>query len=238
MARIKFGAVVTGASGKIGGHVFSNSMGGATLSTKSNKGKGRLHSANSFNSSSNLRSIQGAVTMTGLAQQWRTLTNNQRLAWQNAAQNFPQVGKMGDTIFLRGYHLFIKTNVLYSQTFGNVLDLPPTAGLAGVAGVFSASASFSGDITIGWSADWGVNYALIVSASMSVSIGLGTSVNKIKQVVTIADGTDFSQVITNEYKAVYGDISVGAKLFFSFQLISELDATLSIPVVISCIVAP
>jgi len=106
---IKWGSIVIDGSGKLGGHVFSKSIGGNTMRTL------RKPRNPQTRGQQRVRAI-----LTNLSQQWRLLTEVQRLSWYRAESKFSRINRFGDVVLLTGKNLF---NSLNSQR--NLINLEP-----------------------------------------------------------------------------------------------------------------
>ena len=114
MARIKFGMMMTDARGKLGGHVFTKAKSGATIRTK----------VTPLNPKTSAQSeARGALSAN--SQAWRTLTENQRLAWNSAAQEVSKTNAFGDTYFPSGKNYFTAVNNNLRNVGGAILVEPP-----------------------------------------------------------------------------------------------------------------
>lgn len=114
MASIKFSALVSDARGKIGGNVFARNKGGAyvrsfTMPTNPQTGKQQIVRQN----------------LASLSADWRVLSPSQRLGWNEAAQDFPQLNRMGEQYFLSGQQLFLKFNAMLAGAGQSKVVNPP-----------------------------------------------------------------------------------------------------------------
>jgi len=236
MALIKLGAIVTDIKGKVGGHTFSNSLGGNTLATKQNRGLNQLQSSYITNGGNNERSILPAVTMTQMAQKWRTLTDHQRSAWEAASVNYPSLSKFGDKKQTKGYNLFVKINSRLSQINVSPIVVPPTPSIAGNQNSFTCDVSVASGITAAWTGSLTSNYNLIIEATPSISKGRGNVASQFKRIAIVNDPSATSYNFTSEYLDIYGNVILGARMWSRFTIISTADATQSIPQVVATVV--
>lgn len=99
MASVKFGSLVTGMAGKLGGHVFQRCGQTASLRThvmpRKNASNGMLLSRNQ------LQWIKDA---------WYSLSDSDRLSWSNCAPSWPSASRFGDRTRLSGYQAFFKSS--------------------------------------------------------------------------------------------------------------------------------
>jgi len=119
MALIKFGALITDFSGKIGGTIFSKNRGGSYA-------KNRVVP----NNPASLRQSIVRGRFGSLSSQWRTLTQAQRDGFTAGTGNFPKTNRIGDTIQLAGNALFVALNsALLAVGLDIITDVPTAAGV-------------------------------------------------------------------------------------------------------------
>ena len=105
---IKWGSIVVKGSGKLGGHVFSDGPGGASVHTL----------ARARNPQTKYQmAIRARFTL--LSQGWRDLTEVQRESWYGAETEFSRKNRFGDTVLLSGKNLY---NALNAQRL--IIGLP------------------------------------------------------------------------------------------------------------------
>jgi hypothetical protein len=99
MAQIKF-TEISRASGKVGGTVYASNRGGQYMKRISNQ----LTKASSFQVGlrSNFSIASGY---------WRTMTENQKTAWNNAAVLLVKYNKVGNLISRTGFNYFVECHV-------------------------------------------------------------------------------------------------------------------------------
>jgi hypothetical protein len=121
MARVKFSALVNSIQGSVGGSVFQRNKSGYTLKNKSvNVDKASIKQSAARN------------YMAELQNQWRGFTDVQRNAYDLFANYYPVKNRNNQNVYLSGYQLFLKYNllrlhtglgVLSSITYGNIVKL-------------------------------------------------------------------------------------------------------------------
>lgn len=114
MAKIKFGALMVDARGKLGGHVFSKNRAGAYLRTK-------VTPVNpSTGSQSAIRALFGSIT-----QGWSALAQSAREAWNDAVADWARTDIFGDLKNPSGKNLYQRLNQV-AQLYGySALTTPP-----------------------------------------------------------------------------------------------------------------
>ena len=99
MPKVKFSALISDMKGKANGSVFAKNSGGNYF--RNNPSGGGKKSLAWSKAKSKLSSLAG---------KWRHLTQDQRLAWNNAVSNFSTVGAFGDERIPSGYELVMRLN--------------------------------------------------------------------------------------------------------------------------------
>lgn len=113
--QVKFGAIVTSGSGKIGGQFISGDRSGSSLRTKNFKAK---------NSQVNTISQRGIVSVVSRA--WRELTEAQRQLWQSyVAAQYSKNFVYGATS-LSGFQTFMQINCSFYVDGDSIITQPPT----------------------------------------------------------------------------------------------------------------
>ena len=111
MALIKGSDLVSKASGKLGGHVYSHNKGGQYVrawTVPVNPRTGRQNSVRTL--------------MQNLAAYWNeTLDATQRGGWNTFASNVTILNRLGDPIHMSGFNMFLRTNIA-AMTAGIALE--------------------------------------------------------------------------------------------------------------------
>ena len=117
MAKVKYGAFITEIKGHVGGTTFQASRGGFTVKNKSSRGTG---SRTFGDGHAQLRKNQ----FSAIAKMWCTLTDAQRLGWNNLLGIWTFLNKFGDVYNGSGYQIFTAANLnrieIAESTIGDV----------------------------------------------------------------------------------------------------------------------
>jgi len=205
MATIKTSGLVSEIRGKEGGIVFARNRGGAYVrmfvkpTNPGTPGQSLVRSR-----------------LTSLSTAWRTLLEELRIAWNNAAAEFPFTNKVGDIIYLSGQQLFVKfnQNLLYAG-LAVQLTAPIPQSIAGIEFLTLDAQTNKFDLDFGPSPT-NVNIVHIVRATKPRSAGISASSRTdFKQICTIDGGTSSVVDLKDEYEAVFGSLSnaEGQKIF-------------------------
>ena len=208
MALIKFGALITDFSGKVGGTIFSKNRGGSYA-------KNRVVPNNPATARQSI--VRGRFG--SLSSQWRALEQSERDSFSNTAGNFPKTNRIGDTIQLAGNALFVSLNAALLAVNRPIITIAPTP-----VGVTEYNPT-------GFSAtDGGVNTSLTVTAvpidsalqssmriqifaTAPVSAGISNLNSKFRQIgFSDTDGLVAGLDIGDQYTAIFGPPILGARI--------------------------
>ena len=209
MAKIKFGMMMTDASGKLGGQVFSKNRGGSYVRTK----------VTPTNPQSTAQmSIRGIFA--SISSRWSSLTEAQRSSFNGFVSAYARTDIFGDLRNPSGKSLFQRLNQnleLSGQTQIDVCTSPvevPFADVVAASGVVSTSdleVSYNGDLT---------GSKVVVWATPQMSQGTKFVKNQLRQLLVVA-GADASEVdIYSAYVAKFGIPVAGANITIGVRVIN------------------
>ena len=171
--------------------------------------------------SSRQQSVRGLMSV--VSQQWSLLTSNHRNAWDNYAAQTPVINRLGDTIYLSGFNMFLRTNMLYQEANPNdaIDEAPITPGVAEKLNIIAAQISSSASTAPGVP-----NQVLIESATGRESGN--TDLNFIYISNPVSAGTAFYKAPWNFCGFINGDddpfaaispfpITVGQHFFIRYK---------------------
>lgn len=204
MAKIKFGAMMVDARGKLGGHVFSKNRGGAYLRTKVTPSNPQTEAQ-----------VEQRSLLASASQAWKALTEAQRQAWNGAVSGYATTNIFGDIVNPSGATLHTRVNINVGLAGGSALLIPPTPiGVAAVGG-FSVTADVSDEeVELGWtSGAVPAGCVRIVEATPLLSAGIYNANNKFRQIASLASATATGVNVHTQYTAKFGALVAGKKLF-------------------------
>lgn len=228
MAKIKFQEHVAGMSGKLNGSVFSSNRSGAYV--RSNAKPTNAQTAAQTTARNLLASY---------AQKWKTLTEEQRLAWTNAAPQYTKSTFFKDGVVPTGNILFTQLNINISIAGGTELTTPPvktpaTAISDFAVNVFSLAGSLELNLT---PTTVPVGMALQIDATACMSPGISNAKSKFRTITILSSGNDISDDLMSVYTAKFGAPVVGQKAFFRVRMINKATGDVSLPLTASIIVS-
>lgn len=203
MAKLLFTAIVADMRNKLNGTVFSKNRYGAYARTKVSPVNPQTPRQSA------IRAIFGS-----LSQAWRGLTEEQRLAWINAAPNFPVTDQFGNIRYLSGNALFVRLNTVLLNAGEAQMSMPPSPEGVTAAYIMGASGNISSTtITITLSDAVGAEETVIVEATPVMSAGKNYFANLLRQVMVTPSGdTPNPTDLWDAYAAAYGAPTAGAKI--------------------------
>lgn len=162
MALIKFGGGVVQASGSIAGNTFARNRFGNYMRARTKP----------VNPNSTYQA-DVRTFLAYLAEYWHeTLTAAQRTAWNTYAAAVAMKNRLGETVYVTGFNMFLRTNIVRLQCENNLCPNAPTVlSLPDKDTVFAISASAAtGLISITWddTTPWGDVAASIMALYQGV----------------------------------------------------------------------
>ena len=210
MAKIKFGMMMTDASGKLGGQVFSKNRGGSYVRTK----------VTPINPQSVAQSAIRNV-FAAISQGWSALTDAQRQSWNAAVDSYGKTDVFGDIRNPSGKNLFQRLNqnlAISNQTGLVVVGLPDAIPLANPSTALLDSANneigipTSGDVT---------GSMVVVWATPPLSAGTRFVRNRLRQIAVITGGDEIEYLVSDEYINKFGAFTNTDNIYFGMKVINS-----------------
>lgn len=231
MALIRFSNLVNDIRGAAGGNVFARNRSGAYVRNRTTplnpQSTGQMIARASFGS---------------LSQAWRTLTEAQRLAWADAAPEYPYLNKLGESRNYSGEQLYMKLNRNLQAAGQPLLDEPLSpAGVDAInsltmeVDIMTPVVNLTGTLT-GDDAE----STVVIQASAPVSAGKSTIPRSgFKNITTATEAEIIAEAdYSTEYEAVFGSFAgqEGAKIFFRIYCVNNLTGQASAPYIASTVI--
>ena len=172
---------------------------------------------------------QGVMKM--ITTSWKSLTNEQILAWNKLALSQDAKSVLGTKGKISGLNLFQRLNFWVVKLGGSIMTTPPT--LTGVETPSEATIVCTGEtFTFALNqplADNGGIY-LIIQASEGQSNGVSRGYDKAVQIAAIAEPETEAVDIKADYEAKHGLLNSGApKVFFKYFYVNSTTGEASVP---------
>lgn len=218
MARILFTAIVADVRGKIAGTVFSKNRYGAYARTK-------VTPSNPQTSAQ----VYRRSLLAQFAQGWRSLTDDQRLAWNGAVALFQRTNVFGNAVKPSGANLYSRVNLNIATAGGNAVDVPPMPIGIDPLSVLSLNAEETGNVFEVTFATTPVpaNMALQLEATPCVSPGISNANSKYRQIGVLPAASISGADLSAMYTAKFGSLVEGQKVFIRAKMISLLTGEVS-----------
>lgn len=218
MALIKLTAIVDNISGKLNGTVFANNKGGHYMRSKSKP----------TNPQTPEQSLRRSI-FASISSSWRELSQGQRNAWDQAAQDFPYTNRLGDTKILSGFSLHQKLNTNLTL-INQAADLAGPPSPQGVGSVVNAIGSFlipePGDNPLS-EIEFDMEgkragTAVLVFATAGLSPGISNFNNRLRLISARAPEISGTTTlgITQDYIDRFGTPDEGAKIGYGLRIVN------------------
>lgn len=210
MAKIKFGAMMVDASGKLGGQVFSKNRGGAYIRTKTTP----------LNPQTTAQmAIRGIFA--SISSAWSGLTEESRQSFNNLVSSYARTDIFGDLRNPSGKNLFQRLNqnlVISGQAQITVCGQPQEVPFANLSEVLLNNAapginlSYAGDVT---------GSKVVVWATPPLSAGTSFVKNKLRQIAVLNGGDGVTTDVASEYIAKFGAFEDDSNIYFGVRVINS-----------------
>ena len=200
---IKFGSIVVGGRGKLGGQVYSHNRGGDYV----------RNNATPVNPQTPTQ-MAARAALALFSQMWSTLTQAQISGWNSAAENFPRTNVFGDSKKLSGKNLFTGLNrELELTNQATITDAPAPAPINVPTAVTSIVVNSAGAVTFEVEGT-AVGDQIVLLATPPVSAGTNFVKNRLRVVaIMAATATPTAADIGADYVAKFGAPAIGTKVF-------------------------
>jgi len=200
MASVKYGGIVTGLKGKVGGQVF---QGGNGVQVMRNKG-------NSLGRSSGTRNAATANLVT-ITTAWRNISDAERRSWYAANTTWPFTDKFGNVYYGNGYQMFVAYNRALLALNVATVNTPAAPSAPGDYGTITAA--FDGSVfTVAWSSTMATGQKLFIFASPALSPGVNDNNKRLTFMPSVPTDLGNSVFISDAWVKAYGAGATGARV--------------------------
>lgn len=213
MSKIKWGALVVDGRGKLGGHVLTKTRSGATIRTKVTP----VNPQTAAQAAARSR-------LGGNSQAWKTLSEEDRRGWNEAAQQSAKTNVFGDQYFPTGKNLF--TGLNSNLMLIGVTPLVTAPELQSVPVITELNVAITRTpfaVTITGQFEGSLPAAsVVVEATTPLSVGVFNPSGKFR-FIKFDDAADLSTGIdlTAGYENKFGIPANGKKIFFRAYAVSK-----------------
>jgi hypothetical protein len=227
MAKVKFTAVVADMRNKLNGSVFARNRGGAYVRTK----------VTPLNPQS-IAQVSARNLLTQLAQGFRSLTQEQITAWNEAVTQWQTTDVFGDLVSPTGLALYVRLNANISNAGGTLLTSPPAPTGADALTELSLEANSSlGDFNVIFSpATVPANHTMYVESTSMLSPGINNANSRFRFIAIHAAGELSPYDGYAAQIAKFGSLVAGQKVYVRCKFINKLTGEVSLALKASAIV--
>lgn len=232
MARVQFGATVTGLSGTVNGITFSRNAAGAYAKPWARPPLSRTASQSASRS-----------RLSDAAQAWAGLSSGEKAAWDAfaLAPNEDDYDPWGDPRFLSGFQWFTRACARRALVgLDPDVAVPTGAALAAPTGFsLTIETPGSGASTVAWdSAEFDTGESAILFLAPTTSIAAADVWRGWALVLALQDPGDTGETITDEVLAAFGNLQPGWSVYGRLFNQAELGNRSTPAVTSTVIVAP
>jgi hypothetical protein len=203
----KEGTIVGEKRGSIGGVSFSRNKSGVF---------GRMNNCPVDVKSVSQMSVRSLSAF--LSQQWRQLTDANRLTWINGAATFPRVNRLGITFYYSGFQYFCFINRYIQGIAGAILvDAPDIMrNTVQPLNIFTVAITTGGsypDIKLNFDPILFADYLIVLFATSTVSPGINYPTN-FKKICWLNHTFSSGSSIKNQYLQVFGKMPTAGQVIW------------------------
>jgi len=227
MAKVKFTAVVADMRNKLNGSVFARNRGGAYVRTK----------VTPLNPQS-VRQVAARNLLTSLAQGFRSLTQEQITAWNEAVSQWQTTDIFGDLVSPTGLALYVRLNSNISNGGGSLISNPPAPVGAAALADLQLSAAVTGDVfdLIFDHCAVPSDHSMYVESTAMLSPGINNANSRFRYIDYFTSGTTSPVDAFSTQTAKFGALVAGQKVYVRAKLINVVTGEVSLALKASAIV--
>lgn len=210
MAKIKFGAMMVDASGKLGGQVFSKNRGGAYIRTKTTPLNPQT------TAQMGIRGIFASISSA-----WSGLTEASRQSFNNLVSSYARTDIFGDLRNPSGKNLFQRLNqnlVISGQAQITECGQPQEVPFANLSEVTLNDATTVINVTYDGDTS---GSKVVVWATPPLSAGTSFVKNKLRQIAVLDGQPGDTQNVAAQYIAKFGAFEDGSNIYFGVRVINS-----------------
>ena len=228
MAKVKFTAVVADMRNKLNGSVFARNRGGAYVRTK----------VTPLNPQS-VRQVAARNLLTSLAQGFRSLSQTQITAWNEAVTQWQTTDVFGDLVSPTGLALYVRLNSNISNGGGSLISTPPAPVGAAALTDLSLVADISTEqfeITFD-PATVPADHSLYIESTAMLSPGINNANSRFRYIGVYGASTSSPIDAFSRQTGKFGALVAGQKVYVRCKFININTGEVSLALKASAIVA-
>lgn len=224
MARIQYGSIVTGMSGKLGGHTYSRSgYGGIVMNKTNTPTKGKLWGNRDYGSDtvSGTGSNNAGLSVSKTSQAWKALTDAERQAWTTFSAAHFHIDPFGNKVSLRGYTFFMRVNTRLANIGKPYLTIPAADTIITDIGPISLTPLTTTSMKVNITNSIAPNEWVVVLATGSNSVGLVAPKKAHKFIQAFKSPVDLHLDVFDAYEAIKGAPLINAGVGVGVYVLNE-----------------
>lgn len=227
MAKIKFGFGVAEIRNKLGGSVFARNRGGSYVRTK----------VTPLNPQTGAQ-VSARNLLTSLAQAFRSLSQDQITAWNQAVTQWQTTDIFGDLVSPTGLALYVRLNANISNAGGTLLTSPPAPVGADALTALSLTAAVTSDVfEVAYQPGTvPTGHTLYVESTEMLSPGINNANSRFRFIGTEAAAATSPADLFGAQTAKFGALVAGQKAYVRAKFINKLTGEVSLALKASAIV--
>lgn len=227
MAKVKFHVIVSEMRNKLNGSVFARNRGGAYVRTK----------VTPLNPQTSAQ-VGARSLLTNLAQAFRSLTQEQITAWNNATSQWAGTDVFGDVVNPTGLALYVRLNANISLAGGTGITTPPSPVGSAALETLSLTAAVTGDqFDVAYTpASVPADHTMYVESTQMLSPGINNANSRFRFIGTVAAAAASPADLFTAQTTKFGALVEGQKVFVRAKFINKLTGETSLALKASDIV--
>ena len=169
--------------------------------------------------------------LTGFSQNWQSLTDGDRLSWENFALLHPRTNALGAIRHLSGFQVYVSANNNIANGGGVAIDVAPASAAVPALSALSVVADGSGpnvlDVTFA-PTPVPPDTAMVIQATLPLSPGISNANNKFRQIAVEAAGAAADLDLLLEYESKFGTLISGQQIQIRAYNINLLTGVVSL----------
>lgn len=227
MAKVKFTGFLADMRGKLNGSVFARNRGGQYVRTK----------VTPLNPQS-IAQVSARNLLTGLAQGFRSLSENEITAWNQAVTQWQTTDIFGDLVSPTGLALYVRLNANIANAGGTAITSPPAPTGAAALITLGLVADVSSDqFDISFTpATVPADHTLYIESTTMLSPGINNANSRFRFIGVAASAAASPVGAIAFQTAKFGSLVAGQKAYVRCKFINKVTGEVSLALKASAIV--
>ena len=228
MAKVKFTAIVADMRNKLNGSVFSRNRGGAYVRTK----------VTPLNPQTSAQ-VGARALLTGLAQGFRSLSQEEITSWNGAVNQWSTTDIFGDVVNPTGLALYVRLNANILNAEGTAITTPPApVGAVAISELQLVASAGDTQFEIAFlPAIVPADHSMYLESTTMLSAGINNANSRFRKISLLGTTTTSPYDAYADQNDKFGPLVVGQKAFVRAKLINKITGEVSQALTASAVVA-